>query len=127
VEIVLHNPAGVYPPPAPYSHAVEVRGATRMLLTSGTLGIDPAGAVPADFDAQCKLIWSSLGAILASAGMSFDNVVKVNTYLRDAAYRQQQAAHRRAALGDRLVASTALVCAPLDPRWLVEIEIVAVA
>jgi enamine deaminase RidA (YjgF/YER057c/UK114 family)/mannose-6-phosphate isomerase-like protein (cupin superfamily) len=123
----FHNPPGIYPPPAPYSHGVEVRGASRWLLTSGTLGIDPAGEVPADFDAQCRLIWQSLRAIVASAGMTFDDVIKVNTYLRDAAYRERQAVHRRAALGDRLVASTALVCAPLDPRWLIEIEVVAVA
>lgn len=59
--------------------------------------------------------------------MTLDDVVRVTSYLRDAAYAEANAQARTAALGVRLVPTTAIVVETLAPDWLVELEIVAAA
>src|SRR5512136_1771230 len=66
----------------PYSHAVE---AGNLLYLSGQTPIDPAtGKLAAggisEQTAQC---FANLFAVLASAGLTADQVVKVNVYLTD--------------------------------------------
>lgn len=122
----IHNPSvGVYPATPDYVHAIEVRDPQRLLFVSGTMGLDAAGAAGADLDEQLRLIWSNLRAILASAGMTVDNIVRLTSYLRDPAYAQANQDARTAALGDRRIPTTAIVVQTLSPDWLVEIEIVA--
>jgi enamine deaminase RidA (YjgF/YER057c/UK114 family) len=128
VELHEHNPSdGVYAATGDYVHALEVRGAERMLFVSGTMGLDPDGVAGATLDDQLELVWTNIGAILDSAGMTVDNVVRVTSYLRDASYAETNAAARNAALGGRLVPTTAIVVETLVSDWLVEIEVVAVA
>ncbi|HEV2783828.1 MAG TPA: RidA family protein [Actinophytocola sp.] len=128
MQTISHNPTdGVYPATPDYVHAVEVRDPTRLLFVAGTMGLDPAGVPGADLTAQLDLIWSNLRAILASAGMTVDNIVRLTSYLRDPAYAEANAAARTAALGGRPVPTTAIVVQTLDPHWLVEIEIIAAA
>jgi 2-iminobutanoate/2-iminopropanoate deaminase len=125
---IVHNPAdGVYAPTDDYVHALEVRDPRRLLFIAGTMGLDAAGAPPATLDEQLRLLWSNLRAILASAGMTVDNIVRVTSYLRDAAYAQANGAARVAALGGRTVPTTAVVVRTLEDAWLVEIEAIAVA
>jgi len=122
----IHNPsAGVYAATDDYVHAIEVRDPQRLLFVSGTMGLDAAGIAGATLDDQLRLIWSNLRAILASAGMTVDNIVRLTSYLRDPAYAQANQDARIAALGDRRIPTTAIVVQTLSPDWLVEIEIVA--
>lgn len=124
----IHNPsAGVYAATDDYVHAIEVRDPQRLLFVSGTMGLDAAGIAGATLDDQLRLIWSNLRAILASAGMTVDNIVRLTSYLRDPAYAQANQDARIAALGDRRIPTTAIVVQTLSPDWLVEIEIVAAA
>jgi enamine deaminase RidA (YjgF/YER057c/UK114 family) len=125
MELATHD--GLYAATPDYVHALEVRGATRALFVSGTMGLDVHGAAPDSLDDQLALVWDNLRAILASAGMTVDNVVRVTSYLRDAAFAERNAAARRAALGGRLVPTTAIVAETLDPSWLVELEVIALA
>jgi 2-iminobutanoate/2-iminopropanoate deaminase len=118
---------GIYPAGADYAHALELRGADRLLFVSGTMGLDPTGAAGATLEAQLGLIWTNVRAILAAAGMTVDHVVRVTSYLRDAAYAEANAAARVAALGGRRVPTTAIVAETLEPDWLVEVEVVAAA
>jgi 2-iminobutanoate/2-iminopropanoate deaminase len=128
MQTLVHDPAGdVYPTGDDYVHALELRGASRLLLVSGTMGLDPAGAAGASLDEQLALVWSNLRAILASAGMTTDNVVRVTSYLRDAAHAEVNAAARVAALGGRAVPTTAIVVQTLESDWLVELEVIAAA
>ncbi|HXV57106.1 MAG TPA: RidA family protein [Gaiellaceae bacterium] len=128
METVLHNPAeGVYAATGDYVHALEVRGAERILFVSGTMGLDAAGVAGATLEEQLELVWSNLRAILAAAGMSLDNVVRLTSYLTDASHAEANARARVEALGGRLVPTTAIVVGTLDPSWLVEIEVVAAA
>ncbi|KIA59753.1 RidA family protein [Nocardia vulneris] len=126
MELEPRNPTdGVYAATDDYVHAMEVRGAERLLFISGTMGLDPDGKPGATLAEQLDLIWSNLRAILASAGMTVDNIVRLTSYLRDPAYADANAAARVAALGGRVVPTTAIVVQTLVSEWLVEIEVVA--
>jgi 2-iminobutanoate/2-iminopropanoate deaminase len=128
METLVHDPTdGVYGAGPDYVHALELRGAARLLLVSGTMGLDPAGAAGATLAEQLELIWSNLRTILDSAAMTPADVVRVTSYLRDAAYAEANAAARVAALGGRTVPTTAIVVETLEPEWLVEVEIIAAA
>lgn len=121
-----HSPTeGIYAATDDYVHALEVRGAERLLFVAGTMGLDPTGAPGGTLDEQLELIWSNLRTILASAGMTVDNIVRLTSYLRDASYAKANAAARIAALGGRPVPTTAIVAETLVSDWLVEIEVIA--
>ncbi len=126
MHLVPHSPTeGVYPASDDYVHAMEVRGAERLLFVAGTMGLDPRGTPGATLDEQLVLIWSNIRAILASADMTVANIVRLTSYLRDASYAEANAAARVAALGGRVVPTTAIVAQTLVSDWLVEIEVVA--
>ncbi|WAZ26917.1 RidA family protein [Streptomyces cinnabarinus] len=126
MEFVPHNPTeGVYAATDDYVHAMEVRGAGRLLFVAGTMGLDPAGKPGAGLEEQLELIWSNIRVILASADMTVDNIVRLTSYLREPAYAEANAAARTAALGGRRVPTTAIVATTLDNDWLVEVEVTA--
>jgi enamine deaminase RidA (YjgF/YER057c/UK114 family) len=126
METIVRTPtSGVYAATGDYVHALEVRGAERLLFVSGTMGLDAEGNPGKTLDEQLDLIWSNIRAILASADMTLDNVVRLTSYLTDPAYSTANAAARTAALGGRLVPTTAIVAQTLVSDWLVEIEVVA--
>lgn len=128
MELVPHSPTeGVYPATSDYTHAMEVRGAARLLFVSGTMGLDPQGVPGATLEEQLDLVWTNIRAILASAGMTVDNIVRLTSYLRDASYAGLNAEARVAALNGRVVPTTAIVAQTLESDWLVEIEVVAAA
>jgi 2-iminobutanoate/2-iminopropanoate deaminase len=126
MELLPRNPtAGVYPASDDYVHAMEVRGAERLLFVAGTMGLDAAGRPGATLAEQLDLIWSNIRTILASADMTVANTVRLTSYLRDASYAEANAAARVAALDGRVVPTTAIVVETLVSDWLVEIEVIA--
>jgi len=127
MQTIAHTPPGIYPAGPDYIHALELRAPRRLLLVSGTMGLDPAGRPGATLAEQLDLIWSNLRAILAAADMTVDDVVRITSYLTDAADAEANAAARVAALGGRAVPTTAIVVGTLDPGWRVEIELLAAA
>jgi 2-iminobutanoate/2-iminopropanoate deaminase len=128
MQLIAHNPSqGVYPATSDYAHAMEVIGPQRLLFVSGTMGLDEAGKPGAGLDEQLMLIWSNLRAILASANMGVDNIVRLTSYLRDASFVEANQNARLAALGGRAIPTTAIVAQTLREDWLVEIEVVAAA
>jgi enamine deaminase RidA (YjgF/YER057c/UK114 family) len=128
MQLVPHSPtAGVYPPTGDYAHAMEVIGAQRLLFVSGTMGLDPSGVPGTTLDEQLDLIWANIRTILASAGMTVANIVRLTSYLRDASYAGPNAAARVAALDGRTIPTTAIVVQTLDSDWLVEIEVICAA
>ena len=64
----------------PYSQAVE---SGDHVFLSGQTPIDPATGllVGGDVGEQADRCFDNLGAVLAAAGLTFDDVVKVNVYL----------------------------------------------
>jgi enamine deaminase RidA (YjgF/YER057c/UK114 family) len=128
MKLVTRNPTTeIYPATPDYVHALEVQGAARFLFVSGTMGLDQNGVAGATLEAQLELIWSNIRAILTSAAMSVDNIVRLTSYLRDPSYADANAAARVRALGGRLIPTTAIVVTTLASEWLVEIEVIAAA
>ncbi|MEV6351002.1 RidA family protein [Actinoplanes sp. NPDC051851] len=128
MELQAHRPVdGVYPATDDYAHAMEVRGAQRLLFVAGTMGLRQDGTPGATLAEQLDLVWSNIRAILAAAQMTVDNIVRLTSYLTDASHAGANAAARVAALGGRVVPTTAIVVQTLDSGWLIEIEVIAAA
>lgn len=128
METIARNPSrGIYAATPDYIHALEVRSPVRFLYVAGTMGLDEHGVAGKTLDEQLVLIWNNLRAILASADMTVDNIMRITSYLRDPAYAEANQNARVAALQGRVVPTTAIVVQTLSPDWLVELEIVAAA
>ncbi|TPL35537.1 RidA family protein [Mesorhizobium sp. B2-4-8] len=126
MQLTLRNPKdGIYQATDDYVHALEVVGAQRLLFISGTMGLDASGSAPNDLEEQLQLIWSNLRRILAEAGMTTDNIVRLTSYLRESSFAEANQNARIAALGERRIPTTAIVVQTLSPTWLVEIEAIA--
>jgi enamine deaminase RidA (YjgF/YER057c/UK114 family) len=128
MDIATLNPAdGIYTPTDDYVHGIEVRGLQRLVFVAGTMGLRADGEPGRDLDEQLELVWGNIGRILAEAGMTVDNIVRVTSYLRDAAHADRNGEARVQALAGRIVPTTAVVVETISPGWLVEIEVVAAA
>ena len=122
----MHSPTkGVYAPTADYAHAIEVREPSRLLFVAGTMGLDSEGVAGKSLDEQLDLVWNNIRVILAAANMTVDNIVRATSYLRDASYADTNGAARVAALGGRVIPTTAIVAETLVDEWLIEIEVIA--
>jgi 2-iminobutanoate/2-iminopropanoate deaminase len=66
----------------PYSHAVVSGG---FVFLSGQTPLDPATGelVDGDIAAQTRQCFANLGAVLAAAGLAFDDVIECHVFLVD--------------------------------------------
>lgn len=128
MKTIVHNPvAGIYPATDDYVHAIELQQPGRIVYIAGTMGLDSQGVAGRTLDEQLALVWSNIRTILKSADMTVDNIVRITSYLRDAAYAEANQNARVTALGGRAVPTTAIVVQTLSPDWLVELEVIAAA
>ena len=67
-----------------YSPAIRSNG---LLFVSGQVGSRPDGSPEPELDAQVRLAFSNLNAILAEAGLTFDDVIDVTVFMVDPASR----------------------------------------
>ena len=124
--VTAYNPATIFPPYAGYAHAVEVPSGARTLYVSGLNGYEPDGtSMPADFEGQSRLVWRHLGSALASAGMTYADLVQLRFYLASAEDDPTNVALIREHLGDHVACRTVVVQQLLEPAWRVEVEAVA--
>lgn len=121
------NAASSPAPAGGYSLAIQLEAFERLLFISGQIPEDPAGAVPAGFEAQAKLVWENLCAQLGAAGMSIENLVQVTTYLSLREHAEANGRIRRDVLGGHAPALTVVIAGIYDERWLLEIEAIAAA
>jgi enamine deaminase RidA (YjgF/YER057c/UK114 family) len=127
VSVTKSNPDGVRAPTG-YTHAIEVRNADRWLTISGQVGISPSGTVPDTGGGQIDQAFANLRAVLEANGMSVTDIVKTTVFLTDRSLLGAFRAARTALFGEHAPASTLLFVAGLaDPRFVVEIEALAVA
>lgn len=111
---------------AHFSQAVFAPAGMDLLFVSGQVAGDGFDQITADDVAtQAQRAFDRIEAILAAGGMGPADVVKVNGFIAD---RSFVAAYRKVFL-ERLGAvrptSTLVVAELIDPRLLVEIEVVA--
>lgn len=121
-----HNPVTMAKPASRYSHAVEVPHDARLLFISGQLGIRPDGTPAQGFEAQAEQAWRNLGTALQAAGMGYGDLVRITTYVTDAANVPSVRTVRDRFIKDPPPASTLVVVKALaSPHWLFELEGVA--
>jgi 2-iminobutanoate/2-iminopropanoate deaminase len=127
----IHNPVDVWPVPPVfqeiYSHAVEseVHNA-RQLHVSGQVGVRPDGTVPTDFDSQCEQAIENVEAVLRSAQMSMQDVVRLTYYVvrhDDLPLLNEKRLKRWRQI--RPAVTTFLVAGLVRPEFLIEIDVLA--
>jgi 2-iminobutanoate/2-iminopropanoate deaminase len=72
-------------------HVNPIPSASRrgpFLVTGAISGADPqSGQVPADLDAQCKLMFDNVRRVMDTAGGTPDDIIKMNVWITDRALR----------------------------------------
>ncbi|HRE01403.1 MAG TPA: RidA family protein, partial [Ilumatobacteraceae bacterium] len=120
------TPADAAPPAANYALAVVAERPQRLLHTSGIVPVAPDGSVPTDVADQAEVVWASLLAILAEAGMGVADVVSITTYVVAGEPLGGVMAARDRALGGHRAASTLVTVPALaQAAWKMEIALVA--
>ncbi len=120
------DPDGV---PAPISHYANGVRAGDTIYVSGQVALDAAGRLvgPGDVVAQTRQCLDNVKLVLAAAGATLADVVKVTVYLADADDRPRVNEVRKAYFGANRPASTLVEVSRLAlPGLLVEIEAIAV-
>lgn len=119
------HPTDIYQPTS-YVHAMRY-GNT--LYVAGQVARDAKGdlVAPHDAAAQAELVYDNLERVLAEAGATLRNVIKVTTYLVDRADSPAVTAVRLARFGDHRPPHTGLIVAGLGgPEVRLEVEVVAI-
>jgi 2-iminobutanoate/2-iminopropanoate deaminase len=113
---------------APLSHATEVTTGDRLIFVSGLTAKTPDGEThaPGDAGAQATRILESIRDVLAEAGGTMADIVKLTVYLCDMGQVGAVGAARAKFFSPPYPASTMLEVSRLvSPDQLVEIEAVA--
>lgn len=108
-----------------YSHAAKAGG---LVFVAGQVAQDAEGVLVGrgDIEAQTVQVFENLKAVLASAGATFDDVVKLTTYTTSLAYRPKIAEIRARYFKTYFPPNTFVVVSSLaTPDYLLEIEAVA--
>lgn len=107
-----------------FSRAVRVGN---RVLVSGTGPVWPDGSCPDDAATQARRCFEIIGAALAEAGASSEDVIRSRVLLVDLADAETvSAVHGELYADTRPAATFVAVAGLLDPRWKVEIEAEAV-
>lgn len=125
--------SGLGSPVGLYSHAVPLPEGSTLLCVSGQLSVDADGASVADgdFDAQMEQVFANLATVLAAAGVTMAEVVKMTTYLVDPDhiadfYRVREGLFAELFPDGTYPGNTLLVVQRLvRPEFLIEVEALA--
>ena len=99
-----------------------------MVYVSGTVALDSQGNVVGvdDMAAQCRQVFENIRAVLAEAGATMDDVIKIRAYLTDMSNYAAYSRARAEAFPNIIPASTVIGTSELVfPELLVEVEAVA--
>jgi 2-iminobutanoate/2-iminopropanoate deaminase len=112
-------------PPGPGMSAAVVADGT--VFVSGQVAMGPDGAVSGgDCTAQARQCFGNIERILGEVGCTLGDVVSVTAYLAHASDARAYLAVRAEVFVADPPATTTVVAALLDPRFLVEVQAVAV-
>lgn len=108
----------------PYSQAVIANG---FLFTAGQVALDPVSmqVVEGDVVPQTEQVLRNLGAVLASAGASWTDVVKTTVFLTDMRDFARMNDVYAQVMGDARPARSTVQVSALPRGVLVEIELIA--
>jgi reactive intermediate/imine deaminase len=128
MEKQIINPARLCKPHATYSHAVKVKAGHLLFIKGETARDKDFNLIgKGDVIAQSRQIFENIKVILEEAGGSFDNVVKIVTYVTDiGAISALQAVRSEYFKSGYPVTTMVEVSRLATPDLLVEIEAIAV-
>jgi 2-iminobutanoate/2-iminopropanoate deaminase len=112
----------------PMSHYTDAVRAGDLVFVSGVVPVDGGGNLVGGDDvvAQARKVFENMGAVLAAAGCSFADVVKVTVFLTDVDDRARINPVRQEVFGGARPASTLVEISRLAvPGAKVEVEAVA--
>ena len=117
---------GLHPLPWPYSHGWRIGN---MLFIAGQVALDEELRLigPGDAEEQARQVWRNIQAVCEKAGGTVTDVVRVSTYLADAADVEAVHTARREFFpdGDYPVATVVQVAKLGLPGLLLETEAIA--
>ena len=114
----------------PMSHYTDAVRAGDLVFVSGVVPVDKDGRLVGGDDvvAQARQVFENMGAVLAAAGCTFADVVKVTVYLVDVDDRARINPVRQDVFGAARPASTLVEISRLAvPGAKIEVEAVALA
>ena len=119
----LINPQSITPPASNYSQGVLTGAGARRLIIAGQIGVNPDGSVADGLQAQMKRAWENLFAVLAEAGMTKRDLIKITVFMTLSGVTAEYRKMRDEMLEGHAPAATYLVIQELaTPELLVEIE-----
>ena len=122
------TPETIKPPFARYSHGVEIPAGGRLVLCSGQVAIGPDDRIPEDVAGQTELCFNNIAAVLAEAGLTLKDIMRINAYVTDRAHMKGYMESRDAHVGVPPPASTLMIVSGFTrPEFKVEIEVIAAA
>jgi 2-iminobutanoate/2-iminopropanoate deaminase len=109
----------------PYSQGVRMGN---LLFCSGQVPLDPATGqlVTGDIGTQTRQVLANLGAVLAEAGASFDDVARTTVYLADMSDFAAMNAVYATVFGTPPPARSTIQAAGLPLNARIEIDVIAV-
>ena len=109
-----------------YAHGVAVEANSQELFISGQVGVAPDGSLDTTFKGQCRQAFENLFAVLRSAEMTAQDLVKMSFYLTRPDDMDALVDIRREFVdGVRPAVTTLFVSGLVSSDWFVEIEAVA--
>ena len=112
----------------PISHFTDAVAAGDLLFVSGVIAVDESRQLVGgdDVAAQARKVFENMGEVLAAAGCTFADVVKITVFLTDVNDRPLVNPVRQEVFGDTRPASTLVeVSALVVPGAKIEVEAVA--
>jgi enamine deaminase RidA (YjgF/YER057c/UK114 family) len=120
------NPAGVRPPFGRYSHGIAVPAGARLVFCSGQLGVRVGDTLPQSVEGQAEICFRNIEAILADAGMTMADIVRLNAFVTRREDMKSYMLVRDRFVSDPPPASTLVIVAGFTrPEFLVEVEATA--
>ena len=123
------NPEGAPAPVGPYVQVTVAPPGGKIVCCSGAVALAEDGSVVGEGDivAQTRQTLENLRLALEAAGATFDDVVKINSYVTDFSLFPQIAPVRAEYLKEPFPASTTVeVSALIFPELMIEIEAIAI-
>lgn len=120
--------AGAAAPFGAYSHGIAAPAGGRLLVTSGQLGLAADGTCPPDVAGQAAICLAAIDGVLAAAGATRADVLRLTAYVTRRADFAAWMAVRDGWLSDVTVkpASTLLIVGGFTrPDFLIEVEALA--
>ncbi|MWB76859.1 RidA family protein [Pseudooceanicola sp. 216_PA32_1] len=122
------NPQGIAAPFGAYSHGIAAGPVERIVVTSGQLGLAADGSLAPDAAGQARQCFANITAILAEAGMTAADVLRINAFVtRREDFPAYMAERDRWLEGvePRPASTLVIVTGFTRPEFLVEVEATA--